>query len=145
MAMEETGQIRDSDVFAVADKGEAELKSGATELSKAALELLVLLDAKSSIADIIGRTKALSPAEVRQTARMLLLGEYIKPATLEQELNIDFSYFFADQPAPQPSVDALGACAAQQSQGPAFGGDRTPGSRPGCGATAYPPCRALRA
>jgi two-component system OmpR family response regulator len=106
MGTEEIGEIRDLDVFAVTDKGEAELKSGATELSHAALELLVLLDAKSSIVDIIGRTKALSPAEVRQTAQALVLGGYIKPATMEQELNIDFSYFFADQPAAPASAEA---------------------------------------
>jgi two-component system OmpR family response regulator len=107
MAMEEVGQIRELDVFAVSDKGEVELKSGSTELSHAALELLVLLDGKTSIADIIGRTKARSPDEVRQTAQMLVRGGYIKPATPEQELNIDFSYFFAERPAAQPTAEAV--------------------------------------
>ena len=99
MSMEERIQIRDSDVYAVTDKGNAELKGGETGLSRAALELLVLLDGKTSIGDIAGRAKALSHDELWQAAQMLAQGEYIKPATLEQELKIDFSYFFADQAA----------------------------------------------
>ena len=98
MKMEERVQIRDLDVYAVSDSGDEELKRGSTELSHAALELLVLIDGKSSIAEIAQRTKALSPEEIRRATQMLAQEGYIKPATLEQELNIDFSYFFADQP-----------------------------------------------
>jgi two-component system, OmpR family, response regulator len=105
MSMEERIQIRDLDVYAVADKGNEELKSGSTELSQAALELLVLLDGKTNIAEITQRTKVLSAGEIRQTAQMLAQGGYIKPATPEQELNLDFSYFFADQPAAEPSAE----------------------------------------
>jgi two-component system OmpR family response regulator len=117
MNMEERVQIRDLDVYAVADKGEAELKSGSTELSHAGLELLVLLDGKTNIAEIAGRTKALSAEEIRQTAQMLAQGGYIRPATPEQELNLDFSYFFADQPAAEPSAQA-----AEQARGEADSG-----------------------
>lgn len=99
-------QIRDQDVFAVTDKGDEELKRGSTELSQAALKLLVLLDGKTSIEALAQKTSALSPQEMRQTAQLLAQGGYIKPATLEQELNIDFSYFFAEQPAAQPSAEA---------------------------------------
>jgi two-component system OmpR family response regulator len=106
MTIEERIQIRDADVYAVADKGNEELKSGKTEFSHAALELLVLLDGKSSFAEIAQRTKALSAGEIRQIAQTLAQGEYIKPATLEQELNIDFSYFFEGQNAEKPSADA---------------------------------------
>jgi two-component system, OmpR family, response regulator len=105
MSMEERIQIRDLDVYAVTDKGNEELKRGSTELSHPALELLVLLDGKSSIAEIAQRTQRRSVEEIRQTAQVLAQGEYIKPATLEQELNIDFSYFFAGQPAAEPSAE----------------------------------------
>jgi CheY-like chemotaxis protein len=104
--MEERIRIRDQDVYAVADKGDAELKSGSTGLSHAALELLVLLDGKTSIAGIAGRTTVLSMEEIRNVAQALAQDEYIKPATLEQELNIDFSYFFADQTAAEPPAEA---------------------------------------
>lgn len=97
--MEERIQIRDLDVYAVADKGNEELKGGSTELSQTALELLVLLDGKASLAEVSERTKVLSIEEIRETAQVLAQAGYIKPATMEQELNIDFSYFFADQPA----------------------------------------------
>jgi two-component system, OmpR family, response regulator len=102
MSVEERIQIREPDVYAITDKGEEELKRGSTDLARAALELLVLLDGKSSIAEIGERTKALSPEEMRQTAQMLAQGGYIKPATPEQELNIDLSHFFADRPAAEP-------------------------------------------
>jgi len=115
--MEERIEIRDLDVYAVADKGTEELKGGSTELSRAALELLVLLDGKTSMAEIAERTKVLSAEEIRQTAQMLAQGGYIKPATLEQELKIDFSYFFADTPAAEPSAEA-----AEQARGEAEGG-----------------------
>jgi len=115
--MEERIQIRDSDVFAVTDEGNEELKRGSTDLSQAALELMVLLDGNSSIAEIAARTKDLSAETVRQTAQFLAQSGYIKPATLEQELKIDFSYFFADQPAAAPSAEA-----AEQARGEAESG-----------------------
>jgi two-component system OmpR family response regulator len=105
MSMDETIQIRDADVFAVSHDGDEELKRGSTNLSKAALEVMVQMDGKKSIAEIAVQTKDLSAETVRQTARVLLQGEYIKPATLEQELNMDFSYFFAEQPAAKPSAE----------------------------------------
>ena len=107
MSMQERIEIRDLDTYAVSDKGEEELKRGSTELSHAALELLVLLDGKSSMADITRKTKTLTPEEIRRTAQTLAQEGYIKPATLQQELNIDFSYFFAGQPAAEPSAEAL--------------------------------------
>ncbi len=117
MNMEQRIQIRDLDVYAVADKGDEELKRGSTGLPHTALELLVLLDGKTSIAEIAKRTKVLSAEEIRQTAQMLAQGGYIKPATPEQELNLDFSYFFADQPAAEPSAQV-----AEQARGEAESG-----------------------
>jgi CheY-like chemotaxis protein len=106
MSIEGHIQIRDSDVYVVTDDGNEELKRGSTSLSHAALELLVLLDGKTSIGEIATRTTVLSAEEIRQSAQALAQSAYIKPATLEQELNIDFSYFFADQPAAEPSAEA---------------------------------------
>lgn len=119
MSMEERTQIRDLDVYAVTDKGEEELKRGSTDLSHAALELLVLLDGKSSFADIAQRSKALSAEQIRETAQILIQQDYIKPATLEQELNIDFSYFFAGQPAAAPSADAAEKVSGEAESGAA--------------------------
>jgi two-component system, OmpR family, response regulator len=119
MSMEERIQIRERDVYAVTDKGDEELKSGSTELSHAALELLVLLDGKSSIAGITQRTKALSAEEIRQTAQLLAQDGYIKQATPEQELNLDFSYFFTDQPAAEPSAAAAAQARSEAESGTA--------------------------
>jgi CheY-like chemotaxis protein len=119
MSMEEDLQVRDLDVYAVSDKGNEELKRGSTGLSQAALELLVLLDGKSSIAEIGQKTKVLSAENIRQTVKALLQGDYIKPATLEQELNIDFSYFFADQPVAEPSPEAAERARGEADKGTA--------------------------
>jgi two-component system OmpR family response regulator len=119
MTMEEQIQIRDLDVYAVTDKGEEELKRGSTDLSHSALELLVQLDGKSSFADIAQRTKALSAEDIRKTAQILAQQEYIKPATLEQELNIDFSYFFAGQTAAEPTPEAVEKVSGEVESGAA--------------------------
>lgn len=119
MSMQERIEIHDLDIYAVSDKGEAELKHAATELSHAALELLVLLDGKSTIADITQRTKALAPDEIRRTAQTLAQDGYIKPATLEQELNIDFSYFFAGQAAAEPSAEEVERARGEAESGTA--------------------------
>ena len=119
MSIEERIQIRDADVYAVTDKGNAEIKSGETTLSRAALELLVLLDGKTNMGEIAARAQAVSQDELRYAAQMLAQDEYIKPATLEQELNIDFSYFFADQPAAQPSAQATEQVRSEAESGAA--------------------------
>jgi len=117
MNTDERGEIRDLDVFAVTDAGNEELKRGSTTLSQAALELMVQLDGKSSIAEIAGRSQSQSAELIRQSAQNLLHGGYIKPATPEQELNIDFSYFFAGEPAVEQSAEA-----AEQVRGEAESG-----------------------
>ena len=95
--------IYELDVFAVTDKGNGELKGGSTRLATEALELLVLLDGKTSIADVAGKIPGGSLAAIMKTAQVLVDEGYIKPATAEQELNMDFSYFFNDQPAEPPA------------------------------------------
>lgn len=119
MTMEEHVQIRDLDVYAVADRGNEELKGAKTELSRAALELMVLLDGKSNFAEIAQRTEALPLAEIKKIAQTLAQEEYIKPATLEQELNIDFSYFFAGQNAEQPAEQATEQVRSEAESGAA--------------------------
>jgi len=119
MIMEESMQVRDLDVFALTEKGDGELKSGSTDLPHAAIELLVLLDGKSSIADICARTQALSPDEIRTTAQMLGQGGYIKPATPEEELNLDFSYFFGPAAASEPSAEAADRVRGEAESGTA--------------------------
>ncbi len=116
MSMEERTQIRDHDVYAVCDSGEEELKSGSTDLSPLALQVLVLLDGRSSIAEIIERNQALAAEDIRNTAQWLLQQAYIRPATPSEELNLDFSYFFGEQKT-EPSLQAT-----EKAQGEAEGG-----------------------
>ena len=105
MSMQEHIDIRDSDIYAVSPSGEEELKRGSTDLNQHALELMVLLDGKSSFAEVAQRTTVLTPELIRHTAATLAQRGFIKPSTLEQELKIDFSWFFKDQAPPEPSTE----------------------------------------
>jgi hypothetical protein len=98
--------IYEQDVFAVTDKGSEELKGGSTRLPTLALELMVLLDGKVSLADVAGKIKGHTLEEILLAAKMLEHAGHIKPATAEQELGIDLSYFFNDRPAESPSGEA---------------------------------------
>ena len=53
--MARTTTIRDDDVFAITDKGNAELKASGTELTVADLQVLVLVDGFSPVAAIAER------------------------------------------------------------------------------------------
>jgi len=119
MSTQEPIEIQDADVYAVSEKGEEELKRGSTELSKAALELMVLLDGKSSFADLARHTEVLTPEVIRHTAKTLAQQGYIVPGTPEQELKIDFSWFFANQPPPEPSAEAAARANGEADSGTA--------------------------
>jgi CheY-like chemotaxis protein len=113
MAMSSGTAVQDTDVFGLTDKGSAELTGGWTQLPAVALELMVVLDGKTSIAQAAGHPmlRSAQPLEsLRLTAQMLLQGGFIVP-TAESEINIDFSYFFNDTPA---AADALGADVSEQ-------------------------------
>lgn len=101
--------VYDADVFALTDEGNEELQGGLTRLPTVALELLVALDGKLSFAEAAGRDKARSIDELRRAAQMLLKGGYIRPATVAEEMNIDFSYFFnaghGDAPAAESTEE----------------------------------------
>lgn len=115
--MQERIAIRDIDVFAVTDKGDEELKSASTDLSREELELMVQLDGKSSVAQIGARSASFPLDIVRMAAQVLAQGGYIKPATMEQELNIDFSYFFSGRPGDPSAIEV-----SEQARGEAESG-----------------------
>ena len=117
MSPEPGVQIYDLDVFAVTDKGAEELKGGSTRLSALALELLVLLDGKTSIAEVAKRVKVHSLKDIRRTAQTLLGEGHIKPATAEQELKLDFSYFFNEKPVEPPSGEASAKASGEADAG----------------------------
>ena len=92
--------VNPDDIFVPTEKGEDELKTGSTRLTVAALELLVLLDGKRSLAKVIEDAKGYSPDELRQTAQSLARDGYIEHPHAEAEVLIDMSFLLdGDQPS----------------------------------------------
>ena len=95
------------DVYVVTERGEAELNGGSTGLTPKQLELLVLIDGRASVEEIVSRAKSLTGNEVNGALRQLIGDELVKPATIADQEGIDFSYFFNSSAAPaEPTAQA---------------------------------------
>ena len=70
----------DQQVFALTQKGSAELLAADTSLSAAELELLVLIDGRSSVAQIIPAASSLTPEAVVAALQKLAASGYIASA-----------------------------------------------------------------
>ena len=80
MAKPEPKPVADSNVYAVAPKGDAELKSPGTQLSPVELQVLVLVDGFSAVAQIAQRAPNLSRADVDASLQKLLSTKMIVDA-----------------------------------------------------------------
>ncbi|HLX80014.1 MAG TPA: response regulator transcription factor [Burkholderiales bacterium] len=65
------------DIFAISQKGNRELKSVGTSLSSAELQVLVLVDGFSSVAEITQRAPSISREEVTAALRKLVAGKLV--------------------------------------------------------------------
>jgi CheY-like chemotaxis protein len=86
------------DIYAVTAKGVEELRAGSTQLPLDAIELLVMVDGKSTVSEIARRAGGLMGSQARQIVPLLekRLIEIVRPG---QELQMDFNSFFV--PAPE--------------------------------------------
>jgi len=95
------------DVYVVTERGEAELKGGSTALTPKQLELLVLIDGRANVEEIVKGARSLTGEEVTGMLRQLIADELVKSATIAQADGIDFRYFFEPGgPAAEPSAQA---------------------------------------
>ena len=69
--------VKDDDVFATTEKGNAELKASGTSLSAAELQVLVLVDAFSTVAQISHRVPGTSHEELVAALGKLAAGQLI--------------------------------------------------------------------
>src|SRR4051812_2568666 len=84
--------VGDDDVYAVTRQGEAELKGAKTRVPTSALELLVRIDGRSSVAAIrAGITGASSSKDVADTFEWLLQSGLIEIAKKTDDGTIDFT------------------------------------------------------
>jgi two-component system, OmpR family, response regulator len=91
--------IKDDDVPALTDKGDAELKSAGTSLSAEELELLVLIDGKATVAQLRAAAGKLAIADVAQVLMKLFAGRLITNATEPSSDGLESGFFSIDVPA----------------------------------------------
>jgi CheY-like chemotaxis protein len=103
--------IREQDVFALTEKGNAELKIPGTSLSAAELELLVLLDAKATVAQVVRSARNPALNEVSETLRKLILGNLVTSAAEIHSEGLDFGGAFSSA---SPAVAEPGVASLQQ-------------------------------
>lgn len=102
------------DVFILTDAGASEIQGGATRLPAEALEVLVMVDGKRTVADLEQSIPHVATADLRNVLRSLLAAGLLRAPTLAEQsggLEVDFDSFFkaaaADltSPAAEKSAD----------------------------------------
>jgi CheY-like chemotaxis protein len=106
------------DVFIPTDLGNEELK-GSTRLTRTQLELLVKLDGKATLAEIITNSAGRPYQDILRDAQQLADAGQIEMARPGMDVDIDFSYFFGDQPPAKPSDEAIRKADAEAQSGAA--------------------------
>jgi two-component system OmpR family response regulator len=82
------------DIYAPTKNGTSELMGGSTQISAAALQLLVLFDGKLAVSEVARLAKGISPKELQETIAELLRRGYIELKLPGKDVNVDFSGFF---------------------------------------------------
>jgi CheY-like chemotaxis protein len=77
MAAAKPTAFDDQDVFALTAGGSAEMRGSKTGLAREALKVLVLIDGKASVAQVVRSTPGMPPEAVRATLAELLAGGFI--------------------------------------------------------------------
>src|SRR5882672_1064526 len=91
MDLEDTDNLT---IFAPTDKGKAELKSGSTQLSTVALELMVMFDGKSPISTIAKGVAGARPGQIAEAVTALLKDKLIDIVKTGETPDGDFGSFF---------------------------------------------------
>jgi hypothetical protein len=97
--------ILEHDVFALTAKGQNELRGAETSLAPPALEVLVLIDGKSSVGETAARARTIGKEAVANILGKLLHDKLIEIAG-EQTGSLDFVDFFQTTGSIKPSAAA---------------------------------------
>ena len=76
----ERSSLGDTEILAVTDRGNAELRSAGTSLSARELEILVLMDGQATVGQIVKSARGLTAAEVLETLTRLRQQKFITAA-----------------------------------------------------------------
>jgi two-component system, OmpR family, response regulator len=99
------GAPQDDEIFVLTAQGSAELRGAGTSLSPAELEILVLVDGRSSAAQVMRGAHGLSPEAAREALRKLLHSHCVEPAAKVHSDGIDAAGLFT----PDAAHAALGS------------------------------------
>jgi two-component system, OmpR family, response regulator len=91
--------FRDEDVYAVTDRGNDDLKSAGTSLTTAELQVLILIDGQSTVAQITKMASGLTPVQVAEIMRKLFEGRQITTATEPTSDGLESGFFSIAVPA----------------------------------------------
>ncbi|MCG6950924.1 MAG: response regulator [Betaproteobacteria bacterium] len=83
-------EVGPREVYGLTGRGQRELRESGTSLSAAELELLVLIDGTSTVAQIERRAKKQTPEQVRATLRKLYRGGFIDRSKNLKKSGLDF-------------------------------------------------------
>jgi two-component system, OmpR family, response regulator len=105
MPEKNTGVILEDDIFALTSLGQNELRGSGTSLSPAELEVLILIDGKSTAGETSARARTLSRDGVFKLLSKLFHDKLIEIAK-DQASSLDFVDFFQTKGAATPSAEA---------------------------------------
>jgi two-component system, OmpR family, response regulator len=109
--------VNDEDVYIPTFKGNNELQASETGLAALPLELLVLIDGRSTVAAIRSRLKSrATEAQFLEAMRTLLRGGYADLASNQLTQSFDFIEFFSETPK-QPPASALERLQSEAASG----------------------------
>lgn len=109
--------VNDSDVYILTFKGGNELQASETSLAPLPLELLVLIDGRSTVAEIRKQAKSVATDEQFAKAMQDLVREgYVDLASNQLTQSLDFIEFFSEKPK-QPSESALSQVQSEAASG----------------------------
>lgn len=111
MSLENTDIL---DIYAVTEKGISELKAGSTQLPVDALKLLVMFDAKSSVAEVARRTEGFTSSSIAQILPILLQNRFIEIVRPGEGVSLEFESLFV--PPPKPAVPSAGDDTTDQAR-----------------------------
>jgi len=113
------------DVFVLTDTGASEIHRGTTQLPAEALEVLVMVDGKRTVAELEQAIPHVPAADLRNLLRSLLAASLLRAPTLAEQsggVEVDFDAFFkaadgggeASSPAAEKSADREAVYGAPQ-------------------------------
>ena len=108
--------IADGDVYALTRQGEAELRGAKTRLPSSALDLLVRIDGRSSVAAIRAGMSGVPPQDVAATFEWLMQTGLIQIAPKADDYTLDFSSAGLSTPL-VPSASAVSSAASEAGAG----------------------------